>query len=185
MTICRPLLRHRPGDRCGDRGAYVGLPHTPRVARDPHRLCHWRGFRKTDPLSAPAGNTPAGPERSRNVRYQTQDHRVGRQDPHARNRPHGPSSRRRGAGHLRRDHGAGHRRVRQEREARPGLLPADRELPGEVLRRGQDPGQLPPPRGRALAEGNPHQPPDRPSDPPAVREGLQERGPGRHHGAGA
>ena len=36
------------------------FPETRRGSqRDPHRLCHWRGFRKTDPLSAPAGNAPA------------------------------------------------------------------------------------------------------------------------------
>ena len=64
-------------------------------------------------------------------------------------------------------------------EARPGFLPADRELPGEDLRRRQDPRRLLPARGRALAEGDPDLAPDRPSDPPAVRQGLQERGPGR------
>ena len=40
-------------------------------------------------------------------------------------------------------------------EARPGLLPPDRELPGEVLRRGQDPGRLLQARGRALARRRP------------------------------
>ncbi len=57
--------------------------------------------------------------------------------------------RRRRDGHLRRHHRAGRRRVREEAEARPRFLPADRELPGEGLRRGQDP------RGFFKREGRP------------------------------
>jgi hypothetical protein len=43
-----------------------------------------------------------------------------------------PPGRRRRAGHLWRDHGARHRRLHQGAEARHRLLPAHRELPGEV-----------------------------------------------------
>ena len=68
-------------------------------------------------------------------------------------------------------------------EARPGLLPADRALPGEDLRRGQDPGRLLQARGAPVREGGADLPADRPADPAALRRGLQERGPGHRHRA--
>ena len=102
------------------RGLETG-PHTRRGLDEVlRRLFNWRGSERPNarPLSAPAGNTPAGYERSENVRYQTQDHRVGRPHADPRNRPHRPSGRRRRPGHLRRDHRPGHRRLRQERRSR-------------------------------------------------------------------
>ena len=70
-------------------------------------------------------------------------------------------------------------------EARPGLLPADRQLPGEGLRRRQDPGRLLQARGPADREGDADLAPDRPADPAAVPRGLPQRDPGRRHRAGA
>src|SRR6516164_9100120 len=60
--------------------------------------------------------------------------------------------------------------VYAKRQGGAGLLPAYCQLPGEVLRRRQDSRFLPPARRRAVAEGDPHQSPDRPSDPSAVRQ---------------
>src|SRR3546814_10390948 len=60
---------------------------------------------------------------------------------------------------------------------------SDLELPGEDLRRGEDHGRLLQARGPAFGEGDPGLTPHRPADPPAVREGLQERDAGDLHGA--
>ena len=70
-------------------------------------------------------------------------------------------------------------------QAGAGLLPAHRQLPGEGVRRRQDPGRLLQARGPAGREGDPDLAPDRPADPAAVPRRLQERDPGHLHGAGA
>ena len=164
---------------------------TPRVHSNPHPACRLERIRNParssqPPLSAPEGIRPWEKERRSNMfEIKRKIHRVGRPQADPRNRPDGPPGRRRGAGHLRRDHGPGHRRLREVAQARPGLLPPDRQLPGKVLRRRQDPRRLLHARGPSLAEGNPDLPPDRPADPAAVRQGLQERDPGRHHRARA
>jgi polyribonucleotide nucleotidyltransferase len=67
----------------------------------------------------------------------------------------------------------------KEAQARPGLLPADRELPGKDLRRRQDPGRLLQARRPSVRKGNADLASDRPSDPPALPRRLQERHPGR------
>ena len=73
-----------------------------------------------------------------------------------------------------------HRRRQEGRQARPGLLPADRRLHREDLRRRQDPGQLlqarrPPERARDADLA-----PDRPAAPAALPRRLLQRGAGRH-----
>jgi polyribonucleotide nucleotidyltransferase len=65
----------------------------------------------------------------------------------------------------------------------PGLLPADRRLPGEDLRRRQDPGRLLQARRPSDREGDADLAPDRPPDPPAVPEGFKQRSAGRRHRA--
>ena len=64
------------------------------------------------------------------------------------------------------------------------VLPPDRRVSREDLRRGQDPGRVPQARGPAVSDkeilagaG------DRPVDPAALPRGLQERGPGLRHRA--
>ena len=91
----------------------------------------------------------------------------------------------RGSGQLWRDHGPVHGGRRAHGAAGPGLLPADRQLSGEDLRRRQDPGRLLQARGAAGREGDPDLAADRPADPAAVPERLQERDPGHLHRAGA
>ena len=68
-------------------------------------------------------------------------------------------------------------------EARHRFLPAHRELPGEDLRRRQDPRRLFQARRPSHREGDADLAPDRPADPAAVRRGLQERDAGRRHRA--
>ena len=58
--------------------------------------------------------------------------------------------------------------ARQDGEGRPGLLPADRRLPGKDLRRGQDPRRLLQARRAAVGEGDADLAPHRPPDPAAV-----------------
>ena len=108
---------------------------------------------------------------------------MGGPPPQARDRAHRPPGRRRRARHLWRDQRARHRRRRQGREARHRLLPADRELPGEDLRRGQDPRRLFQARGTSDREGDAHLAADRPADQAAVRARLQERDASHRHRA--
>ena len=60
-------------------------------------------------------------------------------------------------------------------KARPGLLPADRRLPGEDLRRGQDPRRLLQARRPSVGEGDPDLAPDRPSAAAALPGRLLQR----------
>ena len=60
----------------------------------------------------------------------------------------------------------------QDRQARPGLLPADRQLPGKVLRRRQDPGRLLQARRPSDRKRDADLAPHRPPDPPAVPRWL-------------
>ena len=69
--------------------------------------------------------------------------------------------------------------ARKNAEAGPGLLPADRRLPREDLRRRQDPGQLLQARRPPEREGDADLAPDRPAAAPAVPGGLLQRGAGR------
>ena len=73
-----------------------------------------------------------------------------------------------------------HRGRFQVGQARPGLLPADRRLHREDLRRRQDPRQLLQARSQAQRTRNADQPPDRPPDPPAVPRRLLQRSARRH-----
>ena len=100
-------------------------------------------------------------------------------------RPARPSGRWRGSGQLWRDHRPVHRGRRAHGAAGPGLLPADRQLSGEDIRRRQDPRRLLQARGPAGREGDPDLAADRPADPAAVPGRLQERDPGHLHRAGA
>ena len=84
---------------------------------------------------------------------------------------------------VRRDQRAGDRGRREKRAARHRLLPADRQLPGEDLRRRQDPRRLFQARGPPEREGDADLAPDRPADPAAVRRGLQARDAGGRHRA--
>ena len=95
-----------------------------------------------------------------------------RQDPQARNGPRCPPGRWRRPRDPGRNRGPlrGHRR--QDRQAGPGLLPADRPLPGKILGRRAHPGRLLQARARRDRKGNADQPPDRPPDPPAVPRRL-------------
>jgi hypothetical protein len=76
-------------------------------------------------------------------------------------------------GHLWRDRGHGHRRFGQGAEARPRLLPADRQLPGKDLRGRQDPRRLLQARRPSEREGDADLAPHRPADPPALRAGYK------------
>ena len=78
-----------------------------------------------------------------------------------------------------------HRRLREDGEGRPGLLPAVGQLPGKELRRRQDPGRLLQARGPAGRERDSDLAPDRPADPAAVPQGLPQRDPDHLHRAGA
>ena len=57
------------------------------------------------------------------------------------------------------------------------LLPADRRLPGEDLRRGQVPRRVHQARGAAHQQGDPHRPADRPADPAALPRVVSRGGP--------
>ena len=100
---------------------------------------------------------------------------VGRPQAHPRDRPHRAPGRRRRARHLWRHHGAVHRGRRQVAEAGHRFLPAHRQLPGEDLRRRQDPRRLLQARRPPDREGGADLAPDRPADPPAVPPGLPPR----------
>ena len=118
-----------------------------------------------------------------NVQLFPQGTRLGRPQAGPGNRQDRPPGRRRRDGPLRRHDRAVHRGRREELQPGPGFLPADRELPGEGVRRGQNPGRLlqarrPPERGRGAEK-----PPDRPPDPAAVPRGFPQRGPDRRHRA--
>jgi hypothetical protein len=67
------------------------------------------------------------------------------------------------------------------KKAKPGqdFFPLTVNYHREDLRRGQDPRRLLQARRPSVGKGNPGFPSDRPSDPPPVRQGLQERSPGR------
>jgi hypothetical protein len=62
---------------------------------------------------------------------------------------------------------------RRKAQARPGFLPADRQLPGKDLRRRQDPRRLFQARRPSERERDADLAPDRPSDPPAVPDGYK------------
>ena len=181
-----PRARVNAGTRLARRFAIV----TPRARTAILiRLSNWRGSR-TRPKSRPPPVRPrweCGPRDAEKEHtmfdIRRKYHRLGRPQADPGNRPHRPPGRRRGPRHLRRDHGPGHRRVRQGAQARPRFLPADRQLPGKDLRRRQDPRRLLQARRPSVREGDPGLPPDRPPDPPAVRQGLQARDPGRRHRA--
>ena len=64
---------------------------------------------------------------------------------------------------------------------RRGLLPADRRRRGEDVRRGEDPRRLLQARRQGVRAGDPDRAHDRPPDPAALAEGLQERGAGHLH----
>ena len=96
-----------------------------------------------------------------------------------RNRPPG---RRRGTGQPRRHRRAGHRRRRQVGQAGPGLLPADRRLPGKDLRGRQDPRRLFQARRAPVRKGNADVAAHRPPDPAAVPGRLLQRNPGDRDG---
>ena len=68
-------------------------------------------------------------------------------------------------------------------DAGPRLLPADRQLPGEDLRRGPHPRRLLQARGPPDREGDADLAPDRPADPAAVSGRLHQRRAGRRLGA--
>ena len=72
--------------------------------------------------------------------------------------------------------------ARQERQGRPGLLPADGRLPGKDLRRGQDPRRLLQARRPAVGEGDADLAPHRPPDPAALSGRLLQRGAGHRDG---
>jgi polyribonucleotide nucleotidyltransferase len=63
--------------------------------------------------------------------------------------------------------------VSAKAQARPGFLPADRQLPGKDLRRRQDPRRLFQARRPSERERDADLAPDRPSDPPAVPDGYK------------
>ncbi len=68
---------------------------------------------------------------------------------------------------------------RREIEERQGLPAPHRRLPGEHLRRGQDPGRLLQARGPPVGARDPGRPPDRPARPAALPRGLLLRHPDR------
>ena len=72
---------------------------------------------------------------------------------------------------------------RKKADARPGLLPADRQLRREDLRRRPDPRRLLQARRPADREGDADLAPDRPADPPAVPGRLLQRSAGHRDGA--
>ena len=109
-----------------------------------------------------------------------QDLPVGPAHRHAGDRRDRPPVRRRRRRQHRGHRRARHRRRQEGRQARPGLLPADRRLHREDLRRRQDPRQLlqarrPPERARDADLA-----PDRPPAPAAVPRRLLQRSAGRH-----
>ena len=75
-------------------------------------------------------------------------------------------------------------RLRVDQEAREGagLLPAHRRRRRAHVRRRQDPRRLLQARGTRHGARHPHGANDRPPDPAALAEGLQERGAGDLHG---
>ena len=107
----------------------------------------------------------------------------GSADAAARNRPCGPPGRWRRARLDGRDHRSRDRRCRAQRQAGNRLLPADRQLPGKDLCRGQDPGRLLQARRPSDRARDADLPPDRPPDPPALRGRLPQRDAGDRHRA--
>ena len=123
--------------------------------------------------------------RTRYVQAPQSGNRVGRPPARSGNRQDRPPGRRRRSRDLRRDRRTRHRRFDEGAEARPRLLPADRQLPGKDLCRRQDPRRLFQARRPSEREGNAGFPPHRPPDPPALRRWLQERHAGRRHRSAA
>ena len=174
-----------------DRQRIVSAETVPILGRSEHMGC-WR--RLAHRMSSRGGYAPAFPLIPAEWKDKTHDHQfrspqgraqLGRPAAHPRDRQDRPSGRRRRARHARRDRAARHRRLGQDRQAGPGLLPADRQLPGKILRRRQDPGRLLQARRSSDRKRDADLAPDRPSDPPAVPRWLQERDPGRRHRSAA
>ena len=119
-------------------------------------------FRCAGPDLPPRGSAARSRRRTR-PREQDEHREIHQEDVsvrpapgHPRNRRDRPPGRRRRARHHGRHRGPRHLRRPPRREARPGLLPADRRLPGEDLRRGPHPRRLLQARGPPLREGDPH-----------------------------
>ena len=108
---------------------------------------------------------------------------MGRPQAEPRDWPRRTAGRCRRAGAVRRDQRARHRGLREGGQARHRFLSADRQLPGEDLRRRQDSRRLFQARRPSEREGDADLAPHRPADPPAVRRRLQARDPGGHHRA--
>ncbi len=83
----------------------------------------------------------------------------------------------------RRDDGPGDRRGADGGPRRRGLLPAHRGRRGAHVRRREDPRRLLQARRKAHRARDPDRAHDRPPDPAALAEGLQERGARRLHDA--
>ena len=118
--------------------------------------------------------------RHEHVQQGHQDLPVGPAHGHDGNRRDRPPVHRRRAGRHRRHRRAGDRRRAHRSQVGAGLLPADRRLHREDLRRRQDPRQLLQARRPPERAGDADLAPDRPPDPPAVPRRLLQRSPGRH-----
>ena len=70
----------------------------------------------------------------------------------------------------------------KQRARRPGLLSADRRLPGKDLRGRQDPGRILQARRAPVGKGNADVASHRPADPSAVPRGLLQRSAGDRDG---
>ena len=147
----------------------------------------------TDTIRSRAARRPSEPafasstisKDEKNVRNLTRRTRLVRSQARARDRPHRPSGRRRRLRELGRHDRARHRRRRQGAEARPGLLPADRPLPGEDLRRRPHSRRLSQARRPHVGPRDADLAPDRPADPAAVPRRVPLRHAGHRHRAAA
>ena len=160
----RRLLDYSEGERPGALPQADRAPRPPQVnpsrpARGPRPAC--RGGRARFAVRSPA--PPAATDKKeRTMIHQTLDSRRS-QVPRDRDRQARQAGRRRRRRPLRRHRRPRHRRLRQGAEGERRLLPADRRLPREHLRRGPHPRRLVQARGPADREGDPDLAADRPA----------------------
>ena len=106
---------------------------------------------------------------------------IGGQRDHLRDRQARQAGRRRSRRPLRRHDDPRDGRRPDGEPPRCGLLPADDRRRGADVRRREDPRRLFQARRQGVRAGDPDRAHDRPPDPAALAEGLQERGAGHLH----
>ena len=187
-----PLLAPRPAEAGRAATAVPELPPAkerrglPRIDQGagPKALARIAGGWKFERAPSTRGSCPKPPLSTKKWRTDEHDdgkprHGLGdrrRARDHLRDREAGQAGRRLRRRQGRRHDGAGDRRRADGRPRGRGLLPAHGRRRGADVRRREDPRRFLQARGPPHRAGDPDRAHDRPPDPAALAEGLQERG---------